>query len=470
MNIPFEHIRHLPILTNHGRLFTKKSSSWAIPVQVLVNRQLAPFVLHSGPILAQNGSFISCLARVSLLYYCYSIVAPANSHTHRPNLVTLIGFSFVVFNFLTVLYYNPSLSSQTPPWTYISYAIGLFLYQAFDACDGLQARRTSQSSPLGELFDHCVDACNTTLAILVFASATNLGTGYPLLIAQCAALTNFYLTTWEEFHTGTLYLSYFSGPVEGIAIVCGLYAATAYFGPAFWHATVEQAVTYLVGKAVQWGGSASASAVTVLVHGVQALPEGVKRAEVMDVYLVSAGVGLLFNISASARNVLRVHRHQRRQQKLESKAGGTLTATPTQSIYAGVVPYTAFYSSLFLWVHLSPPQLITTPQLLLPLCLSIGFCGGLSVGRIITAHVTHQPFPGPNLLMAYPAVALAAQTIAGKVGGADPLAATTAVVWTGLGVSGSIYGLFVTDIVGEITAFLDIYCFSIKHKKATKVD
>ena len=41
-----------------------------------------------------------------------------------------------------------------------------------------------------------------------------------------AALTNFYLTTWEEFNTGTLYLSEFSGPVEGILLICGVYAIT----------------------------------------------------------------------------------------------------------------------------------------------------------------------------------------------------------------------------------------------------
>ncbi|BAE63533.1 unnamed protein product [Aspergillus oryzae RIB40] len=33
-------------------------------------------------------------------------------------------------------------------------AVGLFLYQTFDGVDGIQARRTKQSGPLGELFDH----------------------------------------------------------------------------------------------------------------------------------------------------------------------------------------------------------------------------------------------------------------------------------------------------------------------------
>lgn len=41
---------------------------------------------------------------------------------------------------------------------------------------------------------------------------------------------------WEEYHTGTLYLSAFSGPVEGILLICVIYLVTAIHpsGPAFW--------------------------------------------------------------------------------------------------------------------------------------------------------------------------------------------------------------------------------------------
>lgn len=61
---------------------------------------------------------------------------------------------------------------------YASWAIGLFLYQTFDAIDGSQARRTGQSGPLGELFDHGVDALNTSLEVLVFAAAMRFGQGW----------------------------------------------------------------------------------------------------------------------------------------------------------------------------------------------------------------------------------------------------------------------------------------------------
>lgn len=56
-----------------------------------------------------------------------------------PNLITLTGFSFVIVNVLTLLWYTPTLDQDCPTWVYYSWAAGLFLYQTFDAVDGSQA-------------------------------------------------------------------------------------------------------------------------------------------------------------------------------------------------------------------------------------------------------------------------------------------------------------------------------------------
>ncbi|PUU76825.1 hypothetical protein B9Z19DRAFT_1129130 [Tuber borchii] len=66
------------------------------------------------------------------------------------------------------------------------YRVGLFLYQAFNACDGKQARRTRQSEPLGELFDHGVDAMNTTREVVMFAGTMNLGHSWLAVLALFA--------------------------------------------------------------------------------------------------------------------------------------------------------------------------------------------------------------------------------------------------------------------------------------------
>lgn len=56
---------------------------------------------------------------------------------------------FVVINFITVMWYNPNLDTDCPPWVYASCALGLFLYQTFDAVDGMQAYVVSDILGLG---------------------------------------------------------------------------------------------------------------------------------------------------------------------------------------------------------------------------------------------------------------------------------------------------------------------------------
>ena len=74
--------------------------------------------------------------------------------------ITLTGLSIVIFNFATLLYYDPLYLTERdgytdpPRWVYFSWGIGLFLYQTLDAIDGKQARRTGMAGPLGEMFDH----------------------------------------------------------------------------------------------------------------------------------------------------------------------------------------------------------------------------------------------------------------------------------------------------------------------------
>lgn len=47
---------------------------------------------------------------------------------------------------------------------------------------------------------------------------------------QACSLLSFFLTTWEEYHTKCLYLGVFSGPVEGILMICGVYIISGVYG------------------------------------------------------------------------------------------------------------------------------------------------------------------------------------------------------------------------------------------------
>jgi ethanolaminephosphotransferase len=81
----------------------------------------------------------SLLSRYVLKPFYTNVVIKFFPMSMAPNLITLTGFSFVIINVLTLLWYNPTLDQDCPPWVYISWAVGLFLYQTFDAVDGTQA-------------------------------------------------------------------------------------------------------------------------------------------------------------------------------------------------------------------------------------------------------------------------------------------------------------------------------------------
>lgn len=62
------------------------------------------------------------------------------------------------------------------------------------------------------------------------ARALNLGRSWWTIASQMATLASFYLTTWEEHHTGVLYLGPFSGPIEGILMIVFIYVISGIFG------------------------------------------------------------------------------------------------------------------------------------------------------------------------------------------------------------------------------------------------
>lgn len=185
----------------------------------------------------------SLLSRYILKPYWWSKVIDFFPLSMAPNMITLSGFGFVVLNILTMLYYTPGLDQDCPRWVYASWGIGLFLYQTFDAVDGSQARRTKQSGPLGELFDHGVDALNTSLEVLLFSATMKFGQGWKTVLVLFACMLTFYVQTWDEYHTKTLTLGLVSGPVEGILTLSIVYMITAYMGGgSYWQQPMLQAL------------------------------------------------------------------------------------------------------------------------------------------------------------------------------------------------------------------------------------
>ncbi|KAF4589554.1 CDP-alcohol phosphatidyltransferase [Ophiocordyceps camponoti-floridani] len=350
-----------------------------------------------------------------------------------PNLITLTGFMFVVANVLTLLWYNPTLDQDCPPWVYYSWALGLFLYQTFDAVDGAQARRTKQSGPLGELFDHGVDALNTSLEVLLFAASQNLGQSWRTVATLFASLLTFYVQTWDEYHTKTLTLGIVSGPVEGVLTVVAVFALTGYYGGGhIWQSSVLR---------------------TLGVPSSLGIPEIVYDVSFTDIFMAQGFCVLVFNTVESSLNVIRARRAR------GDRSRGALL---------GLVPFFAVWFLVSAYLLLQPNIL---QNHLVPFILFAGTVNAYSVGQIITAHLVKMRFPYWNVLglpLAFGVVDSLGPFLQRHIGIGWPSALgdgvyQVAYLFLMLGAAVGVYGSFVVDVIVTICDYLDIWCLTIKH-------
>lgn len=62
----------------------------------------------------------------------------------------------------------------------------------------MDRRRTKQSGPLGELFDHGVDALNTSLGVLMFAASQNMGQSWKTVATLFACASHPLLIIYQS--------------------------------------------------------------------------------------------------------------------------------------------------------------------------------------------------------------------------------------------------------------------------------
>lgn len=125
-----------------------------------------------------------------------------------PNLITTIGGCFCLMSFLVSSYILPGITEgdevvELPRWLFAFNGVCLAIYYTFDCCDGKQARRTSSSSPLGQLFDHGMD-CLCNLSHLQLAQCVLENPPHLALILQASLQFSFWQAQWEEYYTGIL--------------------------------------------------------------------------------------------------------------------------------------------------------------------------------------------------------------------------------------------------------------------------
>nr|XP_027201967.1 cholinephosphotransferase 1-like [Dermatophagoides pteronyssinus] len=151
-----------------------------------------------------------------------------------PNSMTLVGLIVNVLTCSLLVYYSPDAKQDIPPYALVLAAIGLFIYQTLDACDGKQARRTKTSSSLGELFDHGCDAISTIFVSLSVCLTVQLGHYPNWIVILCAGATSlFYIAHWQTYVSGTLKFGFFDVTEAQFTIIT-MHLISAIFGLSFW--------------------------------------------------------------------------------------------------------------------------------------------------------------------------------------------------------------------------------------------
>ncbi|CAH0702522.1 unnamed protein product [Spodoptera exigua] len=169
-----------------------------------------------------------------------------------PNLLTFTGFLLTVLNFFVFSYYDYGFYAMTaenitkdqiPSWVWGVSAVNLFVAYTLDGIDGKQARRTGTSGPLGELFDHGLDSYSAVLipTFLYSIFGRDEVSTLRFLFLIWNIFFNFYLTHWEKYNTGVMFLPW--GYDFTMIGSCILLLVTSVFGPEAWHIPLPGNIT-----------------------------------------------------------------------------------------------------------------------------------------------------------------------------------------------------------------------------------
>eukprot|EP01104_Vermistella_antarctica_P011026 TRINITY_DN3012_c0_g1_i2.p1 TRINITY_DN3012_c0_g1~~TRINITY_DN3012_c0_g1_i2.p1 ORF type:complete len:446 (+),score=48.58 TRINITY_DN3012_c0_g1_i2:322-1659(+) len=302
-----------------------------------------------------------------------------------PNLITLIGFGFIVFGWAAMVAFCPDLEGQAPAWVYAANSICVFVYQTMDALDGKQARRTGSSSPLGELFDHGCDAMTAAFLVLTMVTTLQLGAGWHSFVFVHATLVGFYLAQWEDFHTHCLQLGYINVTEFQWASIL-IYAGTAYFSPSIWADTVTITVPSLLQPvalstlnyvSAAWIPLATITAKTGFAFGLAG--EGG-----LSITFLPKDAFLWFSVVMGSVTVFN-NLYSVFSKCLFSPRGSEYSHISLYRVVTTLLPLTISFFGAIVWAANSPSDILHTHCHLFLLGLGFLYCN--MVGRIIIARI-----------------------------------------------------------------------------------
>jgi len=151
-----------------------------------------------------------------------------------PNVITMTGFFLCIMSHLIIVFYcQEDYKTPAPSWVYFFCAFSCTIYQIFDAMDGKHARKTNQSTPLGQLFDHGCDTVNVISNFFILFPTLQLGYSWEGVVAVITSSIAFFYAQWEEYHTGELVIhGKLNAPNEGMLLVIIILISAGLKGPS----------------------------------------------------------------------------------------------------------------------------------------------------------------------------------------------------------------------------------------------
>jgi len=224
----------------------------------------------------------------------------------------------------------------------------LFAYQTLDNLDGKQARRTKTSSQIGELVDHGCDSLVVTIVSVICCSLGSFGVGWPAVIFLIGSWCLFWMSTWEQYHIGTLYLGYFNGPEEGITTLILAFLYTSVAGFDLWNYSFK--------------------------NFFEITDPEVPDFELKYGFAVAAGIPVVLT---AIYTFIKVVNYLRRNKK------------PVLPAILQLLSFAIFASCVGLWFHLSPQMWLEYPRVIQ---YTLGLAFGEMVSRLILAHMCEDDF------------------------------------------------------------------------------
>jgi ethanolaminephosphotransferase len=303
------------------------------------------------------------------------------------------------------------------------------MYQTMDNVDGKQARRTGTSSGLGELFDHGIDSLNCTLGSLLETAAMGLGNSKSgVFTALCPCLPMFF-STWETYHSHTLYLGVINGPTEGILIACAVMALSGFYGPGIW----TEPLVSLMG--------------TKYMFGYEDIMGDLSIRDLWITLIVASFI--CTHIPFCIYHVVQA----RRARNL-----------PVAPVFLEWTPMIVYTLSIGAWMY-SPYSTLRAENHLVLFCMTMSFVFGRMTTKMILAHLTRQPFPYWTVML-WPLIGGAVLANLPRLGFAPVTAQVElAYLWGYFFFSLVVYFRWAYLVTTSICNFLGINCLTIPYEK-----